>query len=601
MTSLLNLGMLNSPATDDPTQLPASAGGPLASMSPGLLGGGMTPTGGLLGQPPQGSDRLTMLGALLSDLSTAKGGASTMIATNQILRQQKMAQAQYGLVNGIMGAIQQAGQGGAQGQAQPTPTVSVPSTGTGAPALTLPDFSAPQPQATQSPGLDYNALRSKLSMAGLLGIPGVAEIAAMYKPDIKVGPDGTTYDENSPASLGRRFANRTAVNNSVIDLNDPANTNRVIPTAPFPGAIPNQDASGNVIGWQMPTGLPQLLSDHEAAITGGQEAGKAPYVAGNAYNQAAGTGAGSAPTDLIDVPMGNGQTMKMPRSLYLAQFGQGGGGLGGPGGPGATPPQGGMGAPGGLGGGQPGLGIGGIGGRGLGLSQSPADAEFDKGQASDASKQLSTDMDARGGALQSLSNAKQALTYVQQNGNATNPALPHLVASANYLRALPPSVLGPIAAAVNKSPSDITGLANDAGVYQRLSSQDLLSFSKTNLPSRYTEREMAVAGKVIPQLTTAPDAATYHWGLQAAIANKQVQRADFASSYSGPKNRQGVEAAWNSTPAGQTSLFEDPIWQGVQIAGAPAVTYKTTPQGITFGAVGIGTGHPTYFRALGQH
>lgn len=224
-------------------------------------------------------------------------------------------------------------------------------------------------------------------------------------------------------------------------------------------------------------------------------------------------------------------------------------------------------------------------------SMDPAEKAFQDGQGKAASDSINTDLAARAPALEQLNNAKQALAYVAAHPNDMNPMTPHLIAGANYLRSLP----APVLKAVGVDPANVNAAANDAGVYQRLSSQNLLSFSKTNLPSRYTEREMAVAGKVIPQLSTAPDAASFHWGLQAAMADKTLAKAQFAANYTGPHTQQAIEQAWQNSPDGQSSLFQDPTWSGVQIGGKPAVT-QFQYKGQTYGIVGAGTKQPTTFK-----
>jgi hypothetical protein len=398
-----------------------------------------------------------------------------------------------------------------------------------------------------SVGLAPRAQKGLAMMALLGGNPEQA--ATIMSGDVTSDSNGNLIDHKTGRVLGHVPA-ASYVNGYRVDPNAP-NAPGFVPKLPD-GTMP--DGRGGVVA------IPGA-----AAATQQQK-----------FAETSGANQANWPGDLISVPMGDGTTRTMSRSQFAAMTngsgGQGGGST--PAGPGSA-----------------------AGGPGV-ASPSAAQTEFDKDQAGDASKTLSMDMDARPQALQDLDSARTALAYVQAHPNGLNPATPFKVAGANYLRSLSPETLNSVGIPAGK----INQYANDLGVYQRLSAENLLTFSKSHLPSRYTEREMAVASKVIPGLTTTPDAATFHWGLQAAVANKALQRADFSANYQGAPSRQTVEQAWNTTPAGQASLFEDPVWQGLKIGGKPAVVFTRDPQsGRTVGVVGMGTSAPTTFFASGAH
>jgi hypothetical protein len=427
------------------------------------------------------------------------------------------------------------------GYAGPLPKIP----GNGLPPLASGGPSGPgaqAPAAGSAPGSMSPMRRGLATMALINGKP--EDAWSIMKGDVVPDAYGNLIDHTT-GGINGRAPTPQYVNGYRVDPGAP-NAPSYIPKLPD-GTIP--DGKGGV----MP-------------IPGASDAAQQ-----QSYADAAGKNQANWPGDLITVPGPDGTPHTMSRSQFAAMS-QGARAPGpgtAPGSPGAIP------------------GVAGA---------DPAHEEFAKSQAQDASKTLSSDMDVRPQAIQNLESARQALSYVQSHANSTNPATPFAVAGANYLRAIPADTLSAVGVPVAK----ITQFANDAGVYQRLSSQNLLSFSKSNLPSRYTEREMAVAGKVIPQLSTAPDAATFHWGLQAAIANKELQRADFAANYQGAPSRQGVEQTWNATPGGQTSLFEDPVWQGLKIGGKPAVVY-VQKGGRSIGVVGMGTSAPTTFYASGAH
>ena len=402
-------------------------------------------------------------------------------------------------------------------------------------------------------GLSDNGRRGLATLAIMSGQPDQA--ASIMSGDVVPDSSGNLVDHKTGSVLGR-VPTYSYVNGYRVDAGDP-NAPNFIPTLPS-GTMP--DGRGGVVS------IPGAVNASRSA----------------SFAEQAGKNDANWPGDNVTVTGPDGRPYTMSRSQFAAMTS-------------------GQGAQSGLGGGGRGAGQrlgGGPGNRGLpGIpGVSGGQDEFTKDQAKDASDTLSGDMSARSEALQDLDNSRQALSYVQSHGNSMNPTTPYLVAGANYLRSLPPDVLK----AVGVNPAKPEQSANDAGVYQRLSSEDLLTFSKGHLPSRYTEREMAVAGRVIPGLATAPDAATFHWGLQAAVANKTLQRADFSANYQGPPSRQSIEQAWNSTPAGQASLFEDPIWQGLKIGGKPAVVYTRDPRtGRTVGVVGMGTSAPTTFYPSG--
>lgn len=94
--------------------------------------------------------------------------------------------------------------------------------------------------------------------------------------------------------------------------------------APVPGveagtrALAGAQAGGKLAG-ELPYVGPTAM-----AQAAGKAAGELPYVGPAAFAAASGKGAGEAPYDLVDIPLPNGQTMKVPRSMVLGmQYGQG--------------------------------------------------------------------------------------------------------------------------------------------------------------------------------------------------------------------------------------------------------------------------------------
>jgi hypothetical protein len=277
----------------------------------------------------------------------------------------------------------------------------------------------------------------------------------------------------------------------------------------------------------------------QGAAAGGRAAGEAigklPYVGPTAQAQAAGTGAGEAPYRMVTVPMPDGSTRTMSQAQYLALVGAVPGRNGVPRPPPSSPMA------------------------DLGVSQSPASAAYAGDQATQLSKVVTADQEARQNAITSHDNAMRAIAAA--SSTAFNPLAPE-----RYQAEKIGSILG--------IPSkDMDSLA----AYQQLSTSAFLAYAKTNLPTRYTERELNLVKPAIGGIKDPNSAALMAAGLQAAIANKTLARAQYADSYEPAKGltRQQYEAGWGNSPAGRASLFSDPVWQSIQIGGKPAVVRST--------------------------
>ena len=124
-------------------------------------------------------------------------------------------------------------------------------------AEAAPEYQWQAPQRT-SDGLNINSpeLGGIAMQAERLGVPitTLMDVLKAQQPDMAIGPDGTPYNKRSAAGLPQRFANRSAVANTIVDLNDPENTNRVVPEAPVKGAMPIYDNRGRVTDWSLPRG-----------------------------------------------------------------------------------------------------------------------------------------------------------------------------------------------------------------------------------------------------------------------------------------------------------------------------------------------------------
>lgn len=132
------------------------------------------------------------------------------------------------------------------------------------------------------------------------GTPGFnpkpwSELANLGKPDLAVGPDGSVYNRNDPNLAGGRFRTPQAVANTIVDMGDPNNVNRVIPEAPVKGAMPVYDNMGRVTDWTLPRGAAATIANAAGAESGGRAAGSAPY-------------------DFISIPGPDGQPMVVSKA-----------------------------------------------------------------------------------------------------------------------------------------------------------------------------------------------------------------------------------------------------------------------------------------------
>ncbi len=104
--------------------------------------------------------------------------------------------------------------------------------------------------------------------------------------NIAVGPDGTPYNTNDPASLNQRFRNVQNINGFLTDTNDPENVGRYMPDLE-PGEEPVYDQAGNVVGVRNLAGAINALGERERATQDASNASRASYAGVIAGNEAA--------------------------------------------------------------------------------------------------------------------------------------------------------------------------------------------------------------------------------------------------------------------------------------------------------------------------
>lgn len=104
----------------------------------------------------------------------------------------------------------------------------------------------------------------------------IVSLLDKVSPNIKISPDGQPYDERDPATMNRRFANRTNINGFVTDLNNPESEGKYMPKLPD-GAVPLYDRQGNVVAAQLLDGTTQAIGQSAEAQAAGTARGQAPY------------------------------------------------------------------------------------------------------------------------------------------------------------------------------------------------------------------------------------------------------------------------------------------------------------------------------------
>jgi hypothetical protein len=297
------------------------------------------------------SDKLMLVGAMLHDTGAAlRGGESDSVLNTQALLAQRQ---QWAMQRGMMGKIATMMTGQApEYQDGPGPNLVAPPIG---PAATSPDFgtgsataarpAAPAPMSgigvggafglgtpsggPQGAGSDPSAgmaapdasappaqpwtfqppraipgtgrapadlsdpqYRAALGVAAMAGVPGAKELidlADKSQPHIAFGPNGEAINDKDPGVIGRVFPKVGE------------------------GILTRRDAAGNLVGAGAIPGYADAAASIAGATAGAQEAQKSAY-------------------DLVDVPMPNGASVKLPRSIALAILAQratAGGGAGG--------------------------------------------------------------------------------------------------------------------------------------------------------------------------------------------------------------------------------------------------------------------------------
>jgi hypothetical protein len=310
-----------------------------------------------------GSDKMMLLGAMLRDLGSGNG-PQTLLGTQQFLQNRQLSQRKLAAEQELAG-MYAPGNPGSPG------------------ILPVGDFKgmAPTPATpARMPSLSNPADVQKLLALGQQGanISPVIDILKANQPQIAFAPNGEAINTHDPGAVGRRFANPTNVNSTILDLNDPANLNRTVPTLDK-GQEFLYDQSGRPVAIRNMDGSVQAAAQMAGAVAGAQEGAKAGL-------------------DVIDVPLADGRTIKMSRGDYLQQI------------------RGGSEAP------------------GLGVAQSPGDKTYSEAAAKDSAEQYKGLLTAGTQAPGKVAKYRQIETLLNNfDGGALSPMGLEIASAANSL------------------------------------------------------------------------------------------------------------------------------------------------------------------------
>lgn len=290
------------------------------------------------------------------------------------------------------------------------------------------------------------------------------------------------------------------------------------------------DAAGVV---QNAPGYVKSAAEAAGAVSGAQEQAKAHE-------------------DLVDYVI-NGVPYKLPRdvatALSRAQF---------------------SGAPAAAGGGQPGPQGGAqpvtAGGFGRGLS--PGQEEAQKTDYKAGADLIGGAQDARNTAITNARNASMAFDGILKLD--PNQFTPFVAGAKKLMLSLHP-----------ENPQ-LADYVNNAEGYRMLVTRMVLPQAKA-LGSNPSNRDAKIIADSMPGLSTPRAAGAVYFAMEAANANKEAQRQEFFQNWTGEQRKSEMQQAWAKSDAAKRSIFQDPVFERLQLSGKPAVVYKQGKDGKRYG------------------
>lgn len=202
------------------------------------------------------------------------------------------------------------------------------------------------------------------------------------------------------------------------------------------------------------------------------------------------------------------------------------------------------------------------GGGGAGRTLNPGEAEAQKVDYTNGAQTIAGAGDAK------IKAANTSQQYVQAFNDAsaldTNNLSNFKLGTAKILRSI--GIQNP----------DLENFTNTAEGYRMLTTQMVLPLAK-ELGSNPSNRDAKIIQDAMPGLKTPRQTAMVTFASQAALQNKEAARQEFFANYSGPQSKASMQRAWSDSEAAKRSVFQDPIFQRLQIEGKPAVTIFPQP------------------------
>jgi hypothetical protein len=114
---------------------------------------------------------------------------------------------------------------------------------------------------------------------------------------------------------------------------------------------------------------------------------------------------------------------------------------------------------------------------------------------------------------------------------------------------------------------------NTAEGYRMLTTQMVLPLAK-ELGSNPSNRDAKIIQDSMPSLRTPRQTAAVSFAQAAATHAKEAARQNFYANWTGDQSKAAMQRAWSASPEAKRSIFQDPVFQSLQLDGHPAVVFK---------------------------
>lgn len=356
--------------------------------------------------------------------------------------------------------------------------------------------------------------------------------------------------------MGKRLDPKTFAPGSMVEK--PGQRPFIVPKVPD-NVNAQVGPGGSIAGVSMIPGAFGAVQSNEAAKSGGEAAGRLPYVGIEAEARAAGTQRGELPFvgprayaanageqsarsqfDMVDLPQPDGTTLKVPKSAIL--------GLGAPGAPNNL--TGGIPMPGMQQGGQiPGVAPGAGARTGI-----PTDTAQRTAAGAEFTKQWVTktypEVQNAGMVAKSTINQMDAISRLTLTTGWTTPAI---------------AKLGSVLAGFGLAPDYLKGIATQAQVFDKFTNDGVLT-AQIAQAGPQTESDAARMRSTLPQLGNTPEANALVSSYIKAGAEMQVEKAKFFTNayrmyQQGRGSVEQIQQAWDQSGLSLWSMPSMRAWQ----------------------------------------